>query len=522
VSSHRVREEPLPLGHPMSLFDLEAVARHGCEVAIPAEVRARIDASRRAIDAIAQAGDQAPAVYGVNTGFGALAETRIQEHDVRALQKNLVRSHACGVGPDLGAGEVRAIMVLRAQVIALGHSGVRGRVVDALADMLNRGVLPRIPSKGSVGASGDLAPLAHLALTLIGEGEASFEGALMASGEALSRSGLAPLELAAKEGLALINGTQFMTGIGALALCDAMRLATVADIAGAMSLEALKGSKRPFDPRLMQVRPHPGQERCAANLRALLTQSEIMQSHVNCDKVQDAYSLRCMPQVHGATRDAVGWAADVLTVEVNSVTDNPTVLFDDAGAADLISGGNFHGQPVAIALDLAAIALAELANISERRVEQLVNPALSTGLTPFLAPNSGLHSGFMIAQVASASLVSENKVLCHPASVDSIPSSAGREDHVSMGSISATKLARVIENVRSSLAIELLTAAAGIDQRRPLTPSVGVAAAHAAVRRVVPPLLEDRPLYRDIEAAAGLIASGELVREVESAVGPLR
>jgi len=459
-------------------------------------------------------------VYGVNTGFGALAERRIQEGDVRALQKNLVRSHACGVGPDLGEPEVRAMMVLRAQVIALGHSGVRVEIVDALMGMLNAGVCPRIPSQGSVGASGDLAPLAHLALALIGEGEASYEGRLGPASEALAAARLAPLELQAKEGLSLINGTQYMTAVGALALRDAARLATTADIAGAISLEALKGSKRPFDERLMGVRPHPGQEVCARNLRALLTESEIMESHVNCGKVQDPYSLRCMPQVHGATRDALLWAYAVLEREANSVTDNPTVFLTEEGA-DLISGGNFHGQPVAIALDLAAIAVAELANISERRVEQLVNPALSSGLTPFLAKDSGLHSGFMIAQVASASLVSENKVLCHPASVDSIPSSAGREDHVSMGSISAKKLRQVIDNVENSLAIEVLTASQGIDQRRPLSASKGVSAAHAAVRRTVPELGDDRPLYRDIAAVARLLREGALARAVEGAVGPL-
>jgi histidine ammonia-lyase len=510
------------IGRPLRLRDLEAVARRKQPVALCPGARVRVEASRRAIEAIVIAGDRAPAVYGVNTGFGALAETRIAEHDVRALQKNLVRSHACGIGPDLGEAEVRAMMVLRAQVVALGYSGVRAEVIDLLVAMLNRGVTPRIPAQGSVGASGDLAPLAHLALVLIGEGEARFAGQLFPGGEALAKAGLSPIELAAKEGLALINGTQYMTALGALAVTDALRLTTVADIAGAVSLEALKGSKRPFDERLMQVRPHPGAAATASNLRALLADSEIMDSHqIACDKVQDPYSLRCIPQVHGATRDALGFARDVLEREVNSVTDNPTVFLAEDGSVDLISGGNFHGQPIALALDLAAIAAAELANISERRVEQLVNPALSSGLTPFLAPSSGLHSGFMIAQVASASLVSENKVLCHPASVDSIPSSAGREDHVSMGSIGARKLAMVVENVLASLAIEILTAAQGIDQRRPLRPSKGVAAAHAIVREVVPPLTEDRPLYRDIAAVSALVRSGEIIAAVERVLGPL-
>ena len=517
----RKSDAPLLLGRPLSLDDLAAVARDHRPVALCPEARARVAASRRAIEAIADAGDAGPAVYGVNTGFGALAETRIPEGDVRALQRNLVRSHACGVGPDLGEAEVRGMMVLRAQVIALGFSGVRVEVIDALIGMINAGVHPRIPAQGSVGASGDLAPLAHLALVLIGEGEATFVGRRMPGGEALYEAKLQPIELQAKEGLALINGTQYMTALGALALVDAANLATVADIAGSMSLEALKGSKRPFDERLMAVRAHPGQAACAANLRALLRESEIMESHVGCGKVQDPYSLRCMPQVHGATRDALAWATDVVAREINSVTDNPTVFLLEGGGADLISGGNFHGQPVALAMDLAAIAVAELANISERRVEQLVNPMLSSGLTPFLAPNSGLHSGFMIAQVASASLVSENKVLCHPSSVDSIPSSAGREDHVSMGSIGARKLGQVIANVRASLAIELITAAAGVDQRRPLKASRGVVAALGAVREVVGEMLEDRPLYLDIEAARKLIERRALIDAVASAVGDL-
>ncbi|MCC6552022.1 MAG: histidine ammonia-lyase [Polyangiaceae bacterium] len=515
-------DSPVLLGRPLSLADIDDVARRRRPVAVCPEARARAAASRRAIDAIADAGDRAPAVYGVNTGFGALAETRIAEHDIRALQRNLVRSHASGVGPDLAEAEVRAMMVLRAQVIALGCSGVRVEVLDTLAAMIERDVCPRIPAQGSVGASGDLAPLAHLALALIGEGEARVGGALLPGAEALARAGIAPVELAAKEGLALINGTQYMTALGALALRDAAALCAAADVAGAMSLEALMGSERPFDDRLMRVRPHPGQAATAANLRALLAASEIMKSHANCARVQDAYSLRCMPQVHGASRDALAWAAEVLTREANSVTDNPTVFLDDEGGADLISGGNFHGQPVALALDLAAMAAAELASISERRVEQLVNPALSGGLTPFLAPHSGLHSGFMIAQVASAALVSENKVLCHPASVDSIPTSAGREDHVSMGSISARKLTQVIENVRASIAIELLAGAQGVDQRRPLRPSAGVAAAHAAVRRVAPELSEDRPLYRDIATVSALLRDGSLRRAVEEAIGPLR
>jgi histidine ammonia-lyase len=511
------------VGRSLSLADLEDVALRGRKVAFAPDARDKVVRSRAAIDAIAGEGDRAPRVYGVNTGFGALSETRISAADVRALQRNLVRSHSTGVGPDLAIPEVRGMMLLRAQVLALGHSGVRPVLVDQLVAMLNAGVHPRIPSQGSVGASGDLAPLAHLALAMIGEGEANVEGGLLPSKDALAMAGIEPVVLEAKEGLSLINGTQYMASLGTLALLEAERLCAAADVAGAMSLEASKGSSRPFDERLHVARPHPGQKAVAKNLRALLADSEIAESHKDCGKVQDAYSLRCMPQVHGATRDALAWVREVLEREVNSVTDNPSV-FLDGGQTDIISGGNFHGQPVAIALDLAAIAVAELADISERRVEQLVNPALSSGLTPFLAPagpTSGLHSGFMIAQVASASLVSENKVLCHPASVDSIPSSAGKEDHVSMGSVSAMKLRSVVRNVKNALAIEIMTAAAGIDQRAPIKPSRGVSAAQACVRELVRPMIEDRPLYKDIEVVAALLSSGALVRAVEKAVGRL-
>jgi histidine ammonia-lyase len=518
--------EPVILGSPLTLEQLEDVARKGRRVVLGEAAREAMRRSRRAIDAIVAGGDDAPNVYGVNTGFGALAETRISAHDIRALQRNLVRSHAVGIGPDMDADAVRGILLLRAQVLALGCSGVREEVCDFLVEMLNRRVLPQVPAQGSVGASGDLAPLAHVALAMIGEGRAAlWDGGIPRwepSADVLRRVGMTPLVLEAKEGLALINGTQMMAAVGALAVLDAERLATVADVAGAMSLEALEGSSRPFDERLQRARPHPGQAAVAANLRAMLVDSQIMESHRDCKKVQDPYSLRCMPQVHGATRDALAWARQVLERELSSVTDNPSVFVRDDGGADLLSGGNFHGQILAFALDLAAIATAELANVSERRVEQLVNPALSSGLTPFLAAGSGLHSGFMIAQVASASLVSENKVLCHPASVDSIPSSAGKEDHVSMGSVSAHKLRRVVDNVRRALAIEVMTAAAGLDQRAPLAPAKGVAAALGAVREHVAPMTEDRPLYADVEAVARLIEGGHLVAAVERAVGVLR
>ena len=513
--------ETIRVGKPLDIHDLESVARSEAPVALDDSALPKIRAAREAVYQIIRAGDDGPRVYGVNTGFGALAETRIESEDVWTLQKNLVRSHSTGVGIDMPPAQTRGMILLRAQTLSLGHSGARREVIDLLLALLQKGVVPRIPSQGSVGASGDLAPLAHLGLLLIGEGEAYYDGELLPGAAALERAGLSPVELKAKEGLSLINGTQYMTSYGAIALVDAFRLAKLADIAGAMSLEALKGSKRPFADRLMRLRPHPGQATVAQNLRSLLEDSEIMESHKHCGKVQDPYSLRCMPQVHGASRDALAWSREVVEREMNSVTDNPLVFVDDDGSADVVSGGNFHGQPVAYALDLAAIALAEIGNISERRVEQLVNPALSSGLTPFLAKESGLHSGFMIAQVASASLVSENKVLSHPASVDSIPSSAGKEDHVSMGSVSGRKLSVVVDNVRRSLAIEVLTAAAGLDQRKPLTPAAGVAAAYAAVREVVDSLGDDRPLYRDIERVSELIESGELAAKTEARIGAL-
>lgn len=508
------------IGEPITLENIEEVSRSRRTVRLGDEARERMRKSRAAVDSFVAGGNDAPRVYGINTGFGALSETRIDADDIRTLQRNLVRSHCCGVGPLMETATVRAMMLLRAQVLAFGHSGVRDRVVDQLAEMLNRGVHPCIPSQGSVGASGDLAPLAHLAVVLIGEGTAEFGGRVLSGAQALQAAGLEPITLEAKEGLSLINGTQMMAGLGALMLRDAHRLLVHADIAGAMSLEALKGSARPFDDRLMKVRPHPGQAVCAANLRKLLADSPIMRSHVHCGKVQDPYSLRCMPQVHGASRDAIAWASDVIEREANSVTDNP-LIFLDGDETDLISGGNFHGQPLALALDLAAMAVAELANISERRVEQLVNPSLSSGLTPFLARESGLESGAMIAQVASASLVSENKVLCHPASVDSIPSSAGKEDHVSMGSVSARKLVRVIDNVWRSLAIEILCASFGIDQRSPLAPARGVEACMKAVREVVPPFAGDRALHEDIEAVHALMRSGALVEAAGQAAGEL-
>jgi histidine ammonia-lyase len=499
----------------LTIEAIEDVARRGRKVVLAPPARQRIERARAYVDRVVAGGPQAPNVYGVNTGFGALAEVRISPGEIRELQKNLVRSHAAGVGAPLAREVVRAMLLLRAQVLALGHSGVRVELVELLCSMLNRGVHPVIPRKGSVGASGDLAPLAHLALVAMGEGEAEHMGRVTSGGEAMAAAQLEPLTFEAKEGLALVNGTQLMTAEGALALADAELLCRSADLCGAFSLEALKGTPRAFDPRVVGVRPHPGQQVSARNLVALTRDSEIVLSHKDCGKVQDPYSLRCMPQVHGATRDALAYARGVIEREAMSATDNPLVFASDE---EVISGGNFHGQPVALALDFAAIAVAELANISERRIEQLVNPHYS-GLPPFLVKESGLNSGFMLAQVTAAALVSENKILAHPASVDSIPSSAGREDHVSMGVHAAHKLREIVGNVQTVLAIETLCAAQGIDLHRPLKGGPGVEAAHAALRAKVPHLDRDRPMHKDVEAALALVTSGELVAAAEQGLG---
>jgi histidine ammonia-lyase len=492
----------------LTLEALVEVARGRRVVEIGAAAHARMVAARAVVDEVVRGGDAAPAVYGVNTGFGALAEVRISAAQVTRLQQNLVRSHAAGVGQPLPRDAVRGMMLLRAAVLATGRSGARPVCCERLVELLNAGVHPVIPARGSVGASGDLAPLAHLALGMIGEGLAEYRGETMPATKALAAAGIEALVLEAKEGLTLLNGTQHMTSVGGLVLHDADDTARIADLAGAMSLEALKGTVRAFDERVVGARSHPGQQAVAAFLRELLADSPIAESHKDCGKVQDPYSLRCMPQVHGASRDVLAFARQVLEREAASSTDNPLVFVD---TGEMISGGNFHGQPVALALDAAAMAVAELANISERRVEQLVNPHLSSGLPPFLAPDSGLNSGFMIAQVTAAALVSENKILAHPASVDSIPSSAGREDHVSMGATAALKLHMIHDHVRTVLAIELLCAAQGLDLRRPLASTRPLEAVHAAIRAKVPAMMEDRPLAPDIAAVRALIDDGTLL-----------
>src|SRR5947208_187276 len=497
-------------GEHISLVQLAAVALEGEAVRISHDARPRILASRRVIEQILA---RDAVIYGVNTGFGKLSDVRIPHGELRQLQLNLVRSHACGIGPPLSEAEARAMMLLRANVLALGLSGIRPGIIEMLCEMLNRRLYPVVPEKGSVGASGDLAPLAHLALSLIGEGEAFFQGERMESREALRRAGLEPVELEAKEGLALLNGTQAMHSVGGLALLRAKRLARVADVSGAMSLEALKGTPVAFDPRLQNARPHPGQKDAAEHLLSLLQGSEIRESHLKNDpRVQDAYSLRCMPQVHGAVRGALAHCEEILLIESASATDNPLV-FTETG--DVISGGNFHGAPLAFAFDYAAIGIADLMSMSERRTDRLVNPDKSEGLPAFLARRPGVESGFMIAHVAAASLLNEARVLAHPASVDNITTSGGKEDHVSMGMTSALKLRSIVDLAENLLAIELLAAAEGLEHRRPLKAGRGVERAFAAVRKVAPPLTHDRALSGDIARVAEAIRRGDFDREEE-------
>ena len=491
-------------GEQISLVQLAAVALGAEAVRISSLARPRILASRKVIEQIVA---RDVVVYGVNTGFGKLSDVRIPQNDLRQLQLNLVRSHACGIGNPLSEAEVRAMILLRANVLALGFSGVRLEIIQLLCEMLNRHVYPVVPEKGSVGASGDLAPLAHLALSLISEGEAFFETERMPSAEALRRAHLTALQLEAKEGLALLNGTQAMHAVGGLALLRALGVARVADVAGAMSLEALKGTPAAFDLRLQDARPHPGQKIVAERLLSLMEGSEIRESHFTGDpRVQDAYSLRCMPQVHGAVRGALGHCEEVLLIESASATDNPLVF---AESGEVISGGNFHGAPLALGFDYAAIAVTDLMNISERRTDRLVNPDKNEGLPAFLARHPGLESGFMTAQVAAASLVNEARVLAHPASSDNITTSGGKEDHVSMGMTSALKLRSIVDLGENLLAIELLTAAEGLEHRRPLKAGVGVERAFAALRKIAPPLMQDRPLSGDIACVAEAIRQGK-------------
>jgi histidine ammonia-lyase len=507
----------IEIGSSLSTADVVAVAG-GAAVSFGEQARTRVAAARAVIDEAVASGET---IYGVTTGFGALAHTRVDPAESSTLQHGIVRSHATAVGEPLARPEARAMLLLRAHVLALGHSGVRPAVIDLMVSMLNADVIPAVPQQGSLGASGDLAPLANLALPLIGHGEVLSEAGpgLEPSAGAMARAGLEPLRLESKEGLALVNGTQGMLAIGVLAAERAAGLARTADVVAAMTIEASLGTDRPFDERLQALRAHPGQTASASNLRRLLAGSPILASHRESPHlVQDAYSLRCAPQVHGATRGVLAYAREVLRIEANSVSDNPIVLPADA---EVISGGNFHGQPVAVALDAVATGLVSLASISERRLYRLLDEHLSNGLPPFLVHGSGLNSGFMLVQYTAASLVSECKTLAHPASVDSIPSSAGQEDHVSMGMTSARHARDIVANAETVLALEALGAAQALDLRAPLEPGPATRAVHEAIRARVPFFEADREFGPDIAGAVRLVRGGDLVAAAEAAIGPL-
>ena len=503
------------VGETLTLADVVAVSA-GADVSFTVDARERVAAARRVVEDAVASGE---IVYGVTTGFGALANVRIDPAQASDLQHGIVRSHATAVGRPLSRPEARAMLLLRAHVLALGHSGVRPEVVDLMVQMLNADVIPSVPEQGSLGASGDLAPLANLALPIIGAGEVLTDVGTEPAAGAMERAGIAPMTLEAKEGLALVNGTQGMLAIGALAADRLATLLGTADVVAAMTIEAALGTDAPFDDRLQRLRPHPGQAASASNLRRLLDGSPILASHRDSEHlVQDAYSLRCAPQVHGATRDALGFARGVLEIELNAVSDNPIVLPDDG---DIVSGGNFHGQPVAVAMDSIATATVGTASISERRLYRLLDPALSNWLPPFLVPESGLNSGFMLVQYTAASLVSESKSLAHPASVDSIPSSAGQEDHVSMGMTAARHAREVVANAEVVVALEALGAAQALDLRAPLEPGPATAAVKRSLREAVPFFEADREFGPDIAAAVELVRSGRLVSAAEEVTGSL-
>ena len=499
-------------GNDLTLEAVREVAVERRPVLLDPDARAAVARARAVVDALV-VGNKVS--YAITTGVGKLSDVRIAGEQIREMQVNLVRSHAVGVGEPLAPAETRAMILLRANSLAKGLSGVRAEVIDALCEMLNRGVTPFVPSQGSVGASGDLAPLAHLALALIGEGECVDEnGVRIGAADALRQAQIKPLVLEAKEAVSLINGTQGMLAVGILALLAAETLADTADVIGALTLDALSGTDAAFDERIHQARPHRGQLKTAENLRRMLEGSQIRESHRDCSRVQDAYSLRCMPQVHGAVRDTLAHCREVMETEVNSAVDNPLVFVKEGkqghDEGDIISGGNFHGQPVAFALDFLGVALTALGGISERRLERLVNPALNEGLPPFLAPGAGLNSGFMMPQVTAAALVSENKILAHPASVDSITTSGNKEDYVSMGMTASLKLKRIIVNTRNAMAIEAMAAAQALDFVAPLKTGKRGQAAHSAIRSVCPTMDKDRVMYQDFARIAELIASGKV------------
>jgi histidine ammonia-lyase len=499
----------------MTLDDLVSISRQGAAVRLTTESQRRIKNARELIEQWIQ--EEKP-IYGVTTGFGALSDVAISKRDTRQLQENILMSHAAGVGDILDEETVRAVMALRIKDLARGHSGIRLETIHHLINILNRGVCPVVPEKGSVGASGDLAPLAHLSLVLIGQGEAFYKDRRISGLEALKQCGLDPIRLEAAEGLALINGTQVMTAIGGLSVYDALELSKLIDIAAAMSLEVLMGSRMEFDPRIHRVRPHPGQAAAADNMYRITRNSDIVTSHKDCCRIQDAYTLRCSPQVHGASKDAIAYVKKVVETEMNASTNNPLIFPE---SREFLLGGNFHGQPVALAMDFLCMAVSEFANISERRIERLVNPKLS-GLPAFLVSDGGLNSGFMIAQYTAASLVSENKVLSHPACVDSIPTSANKEDHVSMGTISSRKCREVVKNSENVIAIELLCGAQALDLFTNVKPGEGTLAAYTIIRNAVSHLEKDRILSKDINTIKQLMRSGKILEAVENEVGRLQ
>ena len=495
-------------GNDLTLEAVREVAVERRPVLLAPDARESVNRARAVVYEIVSGNKVA---YAITTGVGKLSEVRIAGDQIRELQVNLVRSHAVGVGDPLAVPETRAMMLLRANSLAKGHSGVRAIIIDTLCEMLNRGVVPFVPSQGSVGASGDLAPLAHLALALTGEGECLDEkGQRVPSAEALKRAQIKAVVLESKEAISLINGTQGMLAVGTLSLLAAETLVDSADVIGGLTCDALKGTDAAFDERIHKARPHTGQMKTAANLRRMLEGSQIRESHRECGRVQDAYSLRCIPQVHGAIRDTLAHCREVFEIETNSAVDNPLVFITGNSEGDVISGGNFHGEPLAFALDFLAIALSALAGISERRIERLVNPALSEGLPPFLAPGAGLNSGFMMPQVTAAALVSENKILAHPASVDSITTSGNKEDYVSMGMTAAIKLRRIVENARNVLAIEAMAVAQALDFLAPLKTSKRGQTAHAAIRSVSAAMDNDRVMYPDFVRLSQLLASGKI------------
>lgn len=501
-------------GSSLTVEDVVKVARDCVQVSLSEQGKQQIIASRAIVDKVLE---EEKSVYGISTGFGEFSKVFISKDKREQLQRNLILSHATGVGEHFSEDVVRAIILLRANSLTKGYSGIRLKTVETLIEMLNKRVYPAVPCKGSVGSSGDLAPLSHVMLVLLGEGEAYVNGKLVSGKEAMAHAGIEPVAIGGKEGLALINGTQVMTAVGCLVWHDAADLFKTADIAASMSLEALKGTRSAFDIRIGQLRPHPGQIRTSENILRITENSEIIASHKNCTKVQDAYSLRCIPQVHGASKEALRRAYEALIIEINSVTDNPIIMLDGL----IVSGGNFHGQPMALIFDYLKLAIAEIGNISERRVNRLVDPHLSD-LPAFLTNDPGVNSGLMIAQYTAAALVSENKVLVHPASADSIPTSANQEDHVSMGTIAARQAREILENVRNVLSIEFLSAAQGINFLKPLTPAKGTAAAFDTIRSVVPFIEEDRVPAPDIKKIYELIAAGKITAAVEKAVGELK